>query len=119
VKFLDTEQQGRACRSLLASVVNLALQDACLVPVKKRPIVYEAWTAMRFLFDDRESGLEQYAEWLDFDVEQFRKRLLAMMQDDSPMRVGGFDSQQRRAFRYNYRHWEATQDMDEKEMNDD
>lgn len=118
MNFHDTEQQGKACRALLASVVNLAILDGCLKPHrnKKKPIQYEAWTAMRFLFDEREYGLEEYALWLDFDANQFRERLLKMMQNDGPMRIGGYDSQQRRAFRYNYGRWSATKNMNEKDV---
>lgn len=121
MSFFDTEQQGKACRSLLASVINLAILDGCLEPHRnrKKPIQYEAWTAMRFLFDEREYGLNEYALWLDFDPGQFRERLLKMMTNEGPLRVGGFDGQQRRAFRYNYRRWKDTCDIAEKEMKND
>jgi hypothetical protein len=121
MNFLDTEQQGKACRSLLASVVNLALLDACIEPHRdrKKPINYDAWTAMRFLFDEDEYGLEQYALWLDFDPEQFRERVMKIMKDDSALRIGGFDTQQRRAFRYNFRRWSETKQLSEQEVKND
>jgi hypothetical protein len=109
-------------RSLLASVVLLAVNDACSAPPKtdrsKRTpaglrIGVDAFTAMRFLFDDRVSGLDAYAEWLDFDLGHFRAKLRSIMADTGPLVIQGFESMQRRNFRFNYGCWLQTLDMDD------
>lgn len=108
-------------RRLLASVVALAVNDACTIPprpdskymspgLKMRP---ESFTAMRFLFDKSVSGLNEYALWLDFDADQFRRKLLALMQDDSPKRLANFDAIDRRHFRINYKLWQAVKNVEE------
>lgn len=108
-------------RALLASVVSLAIADACAVPpdthrkeehVAGLRIRTETFTAMRFLFDERVSGLSVYAEWLDFDAGQFRRRLLALMANDSAMKFGDYDPMRRRNFRYNHRLWLQLRNME-------
>ena len=85
--FLDEKEQTRACQRILASVVHLAIKDACnRPPTNKRgrsvgDMDTDAFTAMRFLFDDRCSGLKEYATWLDFDSSQFRRKLLKTMEE--------------------------------------
>jgi hypothetical protein len=69
-----------------------------------------AFTAMRFIFDEHVSGLNEYAAWLDFDPGQFRAKLLATMKDSSALEINGFNSMQRRNFRYNYSHWKKIHD---------
>lgn len=121
-------------RSLLASVVLLAVSDACSPPSKedrKKPkkasaglrMHRDTFTAMRFLFDTSASGLDAYAEWLDFDLGHFRMKLQSVMADNSPHVIQGFDPMQRRNFRYNYGLWLQVRDMvnevDEHEESDD
>lgn len=122
MNFADLDFQNKACRSLLASVVMLAVADACSEPPRRPknktndriiPISRDAWTAMRFLFNTNEPGLNEYAAWLDIDPDQFRKRLVQAMQDSSPMVKYGFDPSQRRAFRFNHGWWIRTQDNQE------
>ena len=115
-------------RSLLASVVLLAVNDACSVPPKpdkdnhknkKTPagfrISRDAFTAMRFFFDTRVSGVDAYAEWLDFDLDSFRNRLRTIMSNNGPTHIHGFDPMQRRNFRYNYGMWLKVREMDSTE----
>jgi hypothetical protein len=71
----------------------------------------DAFTAMRFLFDTTQAGLEEYSMWLDFDAGHFRKKLRETMIDNGPHNVNGFESMQRRNFRYNYGMWLRTKDL--------
>lgn len=113
MEFFDSSYQTKACRSLLATVVQLAVMDACAQPPKRRKdektvlsrITVDALTAMRFLFDESLSGLNEYAAWLDFDPGHFRLKLQETMYNNSPLTVNGFDPNQRRNFRYNYTTW--------------
>jgi hypothetical protein len=107
-------------RSLLATVVLLAVNDACAAPPKpdnKKDapaglrMHRDAFTAMRFLFDTTQAGLEEYSMWLDFDAGHFRKKLRETMIDNGPHNVNGFESMQRRNFRYNYGMWLRTKDL--------
>lgn len=103
-------EQDAAGRALLATVVQLALTDACLAPIKRReegglPMQRDAFTAMRFFFDTRVAGLNEYAMWLDINPERVRRRLLEMMVDNSPKIVNGFDTIHRRNMRQNYDLW--------------
>ena len=122
--FFDTEQQSKACRSLLSSVVLLAIADACSEPTSRRikvgkPIPTDQYTAMRFLFDKTESGVDVYALWLDFDVDQFRERLLKTMANNGPLNINGFTPLQRRNFRFNYGQWLANQNLELVEDDED
>jgi hypothetical protein len=101
-------------RSLLASVVLLAITDACQAPPKSETrrgasaglrMATESFTAMRFLFDTAVSGLKEYSLWLDFDADNFRTHLQKTMADNGPHRINGFEPIQRRNFRYNYNMW--------------
>lgn len=122
--FFDVEQQSKACRSLLSSVVLLAIADACSEPTSRRikvgkPIPTDQYTAMRFLFDKTESGVDVYALWLDFDVDQFRERLLKTMANNGPLNINGFTPLQRRNFRFNYGQWLANQNLELVEDDED
>lgn len=113
--MLDKAHQTRACYRLLSAVVITALRDACSTPPRERAGVRrrlgtDAFTAMRFLFDERVSGLNEYLMWFDIDTGQYRMRVRAMMADDGPFTRNGFDSLDRRNFRFNYRLWEQTKD---------
>ena len=110
-------EQDAAGRALLATVVQLALSDACLAPLKFRepgrlPLHTDAFTAMRFLFDETVSGLNEYAGWLDMNPDRIRSRLLEMMVDTSPRVINGFDTMQRRHMRQNYELWRQVLNMD-------
>ncbi len=126
--------EATAERSLLASVVLLAVTDACAAPFKQKPTKIrqrrkqrrmrrDAFTAMRFIFDARVSGLETYAEWLDFDVDNFRTKLLAIMRNNGSLPVNGFEPKKRIQFQRNYDMWLALKDLpdaiEQTEKNDD
>jgi hypothetical protein len=125
--FLDEKEQARACQRILASVVHLAIKDACnRPPTNKRgrsvgDMDTDAFTAMRFLFDDRCSGLKEYATWLDFDSSQFRRKLLKTMEDNTAVMIGTITPEDRRAFRFNYKTWVTTKDFarEEADVSDD
>lgn len=113
IEIFDRHDQTQACRNLLATVIQLAVADACSQPPKRREgdnavlshITVDALTALRFMFDESVSGLNEYATWLDFDPGQFRRKLQDTMYNDSPLTINGFESNQRRNFRYNYTTW--------------
>lgn len=108
-------------KALLSQVILTAVMDACAPPPKpvKKPkgiishggmmMRSEAFTAMRFLFDTTVPGLYEYSLWLDFDADQFRSRLLRLMANDSVNQLGQYASNQRRAFRINYKLWQNIQ----------
>jgi hypothetical protein len=111
-------------RSLLATVVLLAINDACSTPPKPDKnknrlrdtpaglrMSRDAFTAMRFLFDTKHAGLEEYSLWLDFDAGSFRNKLHEIMADNGPNQINGFDATHRRNFRYNYLMWRKAKDM--------
>lgn len=113
--MIDKNDQTRACYRLLSAVVITALRDGCSAPPReakgvRKKISSEAFTAMRFLFDERVSGLNEYLIWFDIDAGQYRMRLRQMMFDDTPFTRNGFDTLDRRNFRFNYRLWEQTKD---------
>ncbi len=97
--------QTRQCRHLLASVIQLAVSDACSTPGKEKPSM-EALTAMRFIFDESVAGLNEYAELLDINAGQFRKRLLKIMKMHSVGEVNGFSESQRIHFMKNFKYWQ-------------
>jgi hypothetical protein len=105
---LGAAEQTQACRTLLALVVHTALRDACLEPLREKNkrgvrLRIEAFTAMRFLFDESVSGLNEYAMWLDFDAGQFRLRLKNIMADLRAGTRGGFTDMDRLNFNRNYK----------------
>lgn len=104
------DAQAGACRRLLSAVVVVALRDACSTPPKRgvggMPISSEAFTAMRFFFDTSVSGLNEYLAWFDIDAGQYRMRLLETMQNNSALKINGFEPLDRRNFRYNHKMWE-------------
>jgi hypothetical protein len=113
--MIDKNDQTRACYRLLSAVVITAMRDGCSAPPReakgvRKKISSEAFTAMRFLFDERVSGLNEYLMWFDIDAGQYRMRLRQMMADDGPFVRNGFDTSDRRNFRYNYKAWERTKD---------
>lgn len=97
--------QTQQCRYLLASVINLAVSDACQHPGRDRPST-DALTAMRFLFDESVSGLAEYAELLDINAGQFRSRLLKIMKVTGVGEINGFTESQRMHFMKNFRFWQ-------------
>jgi hypothetical protein len=106
----STESAERGEQKLLAAVVALAVRDSCLAPIKSSErkcyvMQANAYTAFRFLFDEESSGLDAYADWLDFDKVQFRKQLLDLMYRKDQQPINGFDSTHRRSFRSNHLLW--------------
>lgn len=94
-------------KRLLAAVVAHAVRDACLSPVIKdkkavRPRA-DTLSALNFLFDTSRSGVDAYAVWLDFDVDQFRQKLINVCQKDLVSSELHLTDDQRRNFRVNYK----------------
>ena len=120
--FIEVDTTAAPERRLLSQVILLALNDACHAPLKgERQIRMStvAFTAMRFLFDESVSGLNAYANWLDFEPTNFRRKLLEIMENNGPNKIGEWDSMHRRWFRQNYRLWQEMKnielDIDEEE----
>lgn len=114
--FIEMDTSSKPERNLLAQVVLLCLNDACQTPIKDGKHVRlgkNSFTAMRFLFDTRVAGLNEYALWLGFDADQARTRLLRLIADQGPNKIGDFDSMQRRNFRINYKLWKNMRDLDQ------
>lgn len=119
----DVELQARATRRIFSAVINLAINDACIAPLSglkgrgnrdgmlrtSLPISRNAFTGMRFLFDETVSGLNEYLMWLDIDPGQYRSRLMDLMWDDSHHTLGNFEPIKRRNFRLNYKMWRDIQ----------
>lgn len=115
-------------KALLSQVILVAITDGCYAPPKGSRKIADyvsdgntqmhphPYTAMRFLFDRREAGLEAYAAWLDFDEDQFRSKLLKLMANDGPNDMSGYSSMQRRAFRINYKNYIKLADIDPNEI---
>lgn len=136
VDMLDGEQQVRSCEKLLAAVVACALRDLSAPgfgrsyrrivagagkrsPIKEAGISPHAFTAARFLFDATATGVDAYLEWLDIDPDTWRRKLLDVIADDTPMRVGGFEPEQRRNMRVNLRVYKSLAHLTDKEIDDD
>jgi len=91
---------------LFAAVIGLALRDSCLKPLRShgKELMHEdAYSAHSFLWTD---AAEAYLHWLDIDADQFRSRIKQIMKDDSAISICGFNSEERRFFRFNQRLWE-------------
>ena len=121
----DENSQTRACQKLLAAVVAVAVNDTCVEPFKTtasdktRLMRVDTITAFRFLFSNDVSGLDAYALWLDFNPDNFRRKLLEIMFNDSPNVIAGKDPHLRRNFRYNYNLWRKLPRMEITEEEED
>lgn len=90
---------------LLTHVVTLAIRDLTHRPIpmkKDARMTPEARSAARFLFTDDSDG---YLEALDCDPQAFRSRIIALMNNTTIGKVAGFDENDRRAMRQNYKLW--------------
>ena len=90
---------------LLTHVVTLAIRDLTHRPIaikKGARMTPEARSAARFLFTDDSDG---YLEALDCDPQAFRSRIIALMNNTTIGKVAGFDENDRRAMRQNYKLW--------------
>jgi hypothetical protein len=110
------EESGRGPTMLLSVVVAKAIRDACLEPIrssKNKTLVIQddAYTAFRFLFDTSEAGVDAYADWLDFDVDKFRRKLMEVMHNDSAQMLAGLSSEERRRFRINRTLWDRMKQL--------
>jgi hypothetical protein len=96
---------------LVAAVVVTAMRDACIKPFKPFgekhfKMTFDCMTAHDFLWTE---ALESYLHYLDVEVGYFRKALLKTMDDDTEKKIGSFKPEDRRAFRFNKRLWDAEQ----------
>ena len=112
---LDPAEQTRNCTKLLSAVVATAVRDACATPITRRgktigTLPPDTYTALRFLFSGTVTGVGAYADWLDFDVANFRQQLIRFMHDVTPETKQGITSIQRRAFRVNWRIYKTMGD---------
>lgn len=131
----DSGQQSRSCERLLAAVVACALRDLAApgfgrtyrsaVSQAGKPSVLmqagispHAFTAARFLFDTSVTGVDAYLEWLDIDPDTWRKKLREVIDNDTPLRVGGFEPEQRRNMRVNLKIYNRLSYLTDKEIDD-
>jgi hypothetical protein len=92
--------QAVACKKLLSAVVSLAVRDSCQTPGKKM-LNQLPRDALDFLFNHSDG----YLEWLDFDPEQFRKRLVNTMYAKKYFPIYGLSENDIRSMRKNYQMW--------------
>ena len=92
--------QAVACKRLLSAVVSLAVRDSCQTPGKKM-LNQLPRDALDFLFNTSDG----YLEWLDFDPEQFRKRLVNTMYAKKYFPIYGLSENDIRSMRKNYQMW--------------
>jgi hypothetical protein len=92
--------QAVACKRLLSAVVSLAVRDSCQTPGKKM-LNQLPRDALDFLFNTSDG----YLEWLDFDPEQFRKRLVNTMYAKKYFPIYGLSENDIRCMRKNYQMW--------------
>jgi len=82
---MEIKANARPEEKLLSAVIALAIDDACLPPIKiavrggKKVVVmsHHAFTAYRFLFFDGDG----YYAALDMDPSEFKRRLMSQMTD--------------------------------------
>lgn len=96
---------------LIAAVIATAMRDACIKPFKPfgekhLRLTFDCMTAHDFLWTE---ALESYLHYLDVEAEYFRKALIKTMNNDSEKKIGSFTPEDRRAFRFNKRYWDAYQ----------
>lgn len=108
---IEQTYKGIPEQRLVAAVVVTAMRDACTKPFKPFgekhfKLTFDCLTAHDFLWTD---ALESYLHYLDIEVSYFRKALLKAMDDDTEKKIGSFTSEDRRAFRFNKRLWDAQQ----------
>jgi len=105
---MDVQSQTKGCTRLLMSVIELAVIDACLPPVrrnnsfKKKVNVPQGKSldAVMFLLD----GAKNYVEMVGMDGDRFKDELIKQMSSDVPgYFTNTIKAEQRRNFRFNYR----------------
>lgn len=104
---------------MLAAVVTLAVRDLAQRPllIDKKPVMTdEAKSACRFLFSDTSNG---YLESLDYDPSVFKDQLIRMMNNNSHEKLAGFEPNDRRAMRQNYKLWSSDYARLDHELPDD
>jgi hypothetical protein len=92
--------QYEACKRLLSAVVSLAVRDSCQTPGKKM-LNQLPKDALDFLFNHSDG----YLELLDFDPEQFRKKLVSVMYTKNPNPPYSLSQEDCRNLRINYQMW--------------
>jgi hypothetical protein len=102
-KLILNAEQAKRGKRLFWTIIELAVIDACSVPLKDRRPMAKAITAMRFLT----TNIDKYLVWLDVDAGSFRKRLFQAMYAEH---TDKFSESDKRAFRYNYSWWNANKD---------
>jgi hypothetical protein len=105
---MDVQSQTKGCTRLLMSVIEIAVIDACLPPVrrnnahKKKVNVPQGKSldAVMFLL----AGAKNYVEMVGMDGDRFKDELIKQMSSDVPgYFTNTIKGEQRRNFRFNYR----------------
>jgi hypothetical protein len=92
--------QYEACKRLLSAVVSLSIRDSCQTPGKKM-LNQLPRDALDFLFNHSDG----YLELLDFDPEQFRKKLVSVMYTKNLNPPYSLSQEDCRNLRINYQMW--------------
>lgn len=108
---LDQVYKSIPEQRLIAAVLVTAMRDACIKPFKPFgekhfKLTFDCLTAHDFLWTE---SLESYLHYLDIEVSYFRNALIKTMSDDTEKKIGSFHPEDRRAFRFNKRLWDAQQ----------
>ena len=123
--YIDPDTRARL--ALFAAVINRAIVDAAMPPIKEAAKVRShrtrfkancprnhAKTACYFLFDDK-GGLPFYSQWLEIAPDTFRRLLLEHMYDKrnySKFNIH-INDMQKRQFRFNYEWFMHKGNIDE------
>lgn len=111
---------------LLSAVIALAINDLAKPPIKLikgfRP-QDETLSACNFIFT---GVIDSYLHAIDANPEQFRRKLLQMVDNRKDDKVAGFDQGQRRMMKLNINYWKENYERlgrsvfeDESEFADD
>lgn len=108
---LDQVYKSIPEQRLIAAVIATAMRDACIKPFKPfgekhLKLTFDCLTAHDFLWTE---ALESYLHYMDIEVSYFRNALIKTMSDDTERKIGSFNPEDRRAFRFNKRLWDAQQ----------
>lgn len=119
----DTEHY----RQLLASLLWLAIHDACQAPLKApgKSNVYRptdhALDAIRFIFNDKGgSYFNKYIECLGMEADAFRQKLIRTMYTQEYLQelpYGGLPVNAHKSFRFNHTYWLTHESPQKGELN--
>ena len=105
---MDVQSQTVGCTRLFCKVIEIAVLDACLPPVRRNKAYKKkvnvpqgkSLDAVMFLMD----GARNYVEMIGMDGERFKTELNKQMwSEETGYFTNTIKAEQRRNFRFNYR----------------